>query len=177
MSAIQPTGRVVRDKAGLELIVQRRIRLSATELWEWLTTPEKLTLWIGQADAVPALGETVPFTITGDGAPVTEPLTVLSCDAPARFTCTLGQPGIEWHLRVSLAEADGVTMLFLSQRISTAAEAGTVGPGWEYYLDRLVSAVVGAAMPDFAGYFPSQRPYFERLAMATENRSSHSLDA
>ena len=42
-----------------------------------------------------------------------------------------------------LAEEDGVTTLTFTQRDIDPVEAESVGPGWEYYLDRLVAAESG----------------------------------
>ena len=66
---------------------------------------------------------------------------------------------------ISLAEVDGVTMLFVGERVSDWRAAGAAGPRWEYALDRLRAGVLGETAPDAAGYLPSQRPYYERLAM------------
>ena len=40
-------------------------------------------------------------------------------------------------------KAGGVTTLTFEQRGLTAAAASDIGPGWEYYLDRLVAAETG----------------------------------
>ena len=47
--------------------------------------------------------------------------------------------------------ADGVTTLTFSQPGVTAEQVGDVGPGWDYYLDRLVDVETGAdpALRDF----------------------------
>ena len=45
----------------------------------------------------------------------------------------------------------------------TAAQAESVGPGWEYYLDRLVDAETGAdpSARDFErDYYPAMRDYY-----------------
>ena len=45
-----------------------------------------------------------------------------------------------WHLDLHLAEEDGITTLTFTQPGIDPVEAESVGPGWEYYLDRLVAA-------------------------------------
>ena len=57
----------------------------------------------------------------------------------------------------------GVTTLTLSQPGVTAEQAAGVGPGWEYYLDRLVDAETGAdpAQRDFErDYYPAMSAYY-----------------
>ena len=69
-------------------------------------------------------------------------------------------------LDLDLTHDAGVTTLTLAQLDVTAAQAADVGPGWEYYLDRLVDAETGADPgrrdferayhPAMADHFPSQ---------------------
>ena len=167
---VQATGRVVRDAIGLEVIVQRRLPVPIADAWEWVTAPARLKKWVGTLKGRPSVGATLQLTMTAeDGAP-SNPLEVIECDPLQRFVVDQGEGEDVWRVRVSLAETtlpsgDAATVVFLGQRIDHARLAGVVGPGWEYYLDRLVAAVGDDPMPDFADYYPQQRPYFERLAM------------
>lgn len=69
-----------------------------------------------------------------------------------------------WDLAADLHEADGHAELrFVMHRIDPGA-AGEIGPGWEYYLDLLVSSMSGAPQPSFDDYFPAQRSYYEAQA-------------
>jgi uncharacterized protein YndB with AHSA1/START domain len=167
---VQATGRVVRDAIGLELIVQRRLSLSAMETWEWVTAPARLKKWMGTLKGRPSVGATVHLTMTAEDGSPTEALDVLECDPLRRFVVEQRVGDQLWRLRISLAETtlpggEASTTVFLGHRLDTARLAGEVGPGWEYYLDRLVAAVGGSPMPDFADYYPQQKPYFERIAM------------
>lgn len=134
--AVQPTGRVVRDKQGLELLLERRIHSDATTVWSWLTKPTHQKKWLGGA------------------------ITVTEGDAPLRVVLDDGAPVV-----ISLAEVDGITMLFVAGRISDWKAAGLAGPRWELALDSLSAGISGDPTPDPDGYLPSQRPYYERLAM------------
>ena len=49
-----------------------------------------------------------------------------------------------WLLDLDLTHTDGVTTLTLTQPVVTAEQAAGVGPGWDYYLDRLVDTETGA---------------------------------
>ena len=167
---VQATGRVVRDDLGLELIVQRRLPLPAVEAWEWLTAPARLKKWMGTLKGRPGVGATMQLTMTAEDGSPTEPIEVLECDPLRRFVVEQRTGDQAWRLRMSLAETtvpsgEVSTTVFLGHRLDNARLAGEVGPGWEYYLDRLVAAVGDGPMPDFADYYPQQRPYFERLAM------------
>ena len=66
---------------------------------------------------------------------------------------------------LSLVEADGATVVFLRERLPGWREAGERGPLWEFRLDRLVAGIAGGEAPRESDYVPTQRPYYERLAM------------
>ena len=139
---LQATGRVVRDRDGLELLVQRRLPVPSATAWEWLTSPRRLKRW---AEHVTVL----------DRQP-------LDSQPQSRLTASWGPDAAA--VTVSLAELDGSTNLDDSHRVRGARQAGVSGPALEFTLDRLVAAQSGAAMPLKESYLP-QQPYYERLAM------------
>jgi hypothetical protein len=66
-----------------------------------------------------------------------------------------------WRHELDLAEADGVTVLTFGQRVD-GIPVDSVGPGWDYYLDRLVAVHAGR---DPAGvvwddYYPSLADHY-----------------
>lgn len=134
---IHGTGQVVRDRNGLELIVQRRLPVPVAEAWEWLTSPRRLKRWATRA-------------------------TVLEREPHRRVTATWGSDPAP--VTVSLADLDGSTVVYASRRVPSARQAGISGPELELSLDRLVAAQTGTAMPTAESYMP-QQPYYERLAM------------
>ncbi|UMG91663.1 hypothetical protein [Nocardioides sp. TF02-7] len=61
-----------------------------------------------------------------------------------------------------------MTTLVFAQSLPLLALGESMGPGWEYYLDRLV-AVEGGADPAtvrFDDYYPAQAPYYRDLFAA-----------
>jgi uncharacterized protein YndB with AHSA1/START domain len=164
---VEPTGKVVRDAEGLQLIVERRLAASADEVWTWVTSGVRLKKWIGVLSGRPKVGATVDFRMSFEKDAAAEPVTVTRCEPARRLALEWGVGGDTWRVGLSLAQLGAHTTLYLSQRISDWKQAGSVGPGWEYYLDRLAAAHAGTAMPEWAGY-ETQRPYYERLAMDGE---------
>jgi len=134
---LQATGRVVRDRDGLELLVHRRLPVPTPKAWEWLTSPRRMKRWA-------------------------ESVTVLEQQPETRFTATWGTDAAP--VTVSLADLDGSTVVYVSRRVTSAQHAGVSGPALEFTLDRLVAAQSGATMPKRDSYLP-QQPYYERLAM------------
>lgn len=133
---LQPSGRVVRDRAGLEVIVERRVPLSADEVWGWLTAPAKLRKWS------PSVSSTV-------------------LDPGERVELT----GTDWTARVAIAALDRGTVIYAKERVESSRDAADAGPRWEHSLDRLVAAATGGKAPALEQYVATQRPYYERLAM------------
>ena len=61
---------------------------------------------------------------------------------------------------------DGATTLAFGQVVHDRAAFESIGPGWDYYLDRLVAAETGAdvAAVDFAAdYFPALQGHYAAL--------------
>ena len=91
----------------------------------------------------------------GDGDPG------LRAAAPAAPDLRVGEE--VWLLELDLTHADGVTTLTFAQPGVTAEQVGAVGPGWDYYLDRLVDVETGAdpALRDFErDYYPSTAAHY-----------------
>ena len=130
------SGRVVRDRAGLEVIVERRLALPAADVWVWLTAPARTKRWTAA--------------------------TLVPVEAGARVEAL----GDDWHGMISLAALDHGTVLYAKERVDTARAAGDAGPRWEHALDRLGAAIDRSSAPaPHAQYRAVLRPVYERLAM------------
>jgi hypothetical protein len=98
----------------------------------------------------------------GDGAGEEE-MEIRECDPPRRLAVTSYVGPYIWYLDVDLSEADGVTTLEFSQPDLDHDDSLSVGPGWEYYLDRLVAVETGADLDtiDFErDYYPAMAEYY-----------------
>lgn len=126
----------MRDRRGLEVIVERRIPLSADALWSWLTAPTKVRKWIGLTTS-----------------------RVIDPDERVELT------GTDWTATLSVAALDRGTIVYAKERADTARQAAEAGPRWEHSLDRLLAAIAGEKAPALEPYLATQRPYYERLAM------------
>lgn len=65
-----------------------------------------------------------------------------------------------WHLSVDLRSDGDTTVLTFTQHLDPPTLVKDTGPGWEYYLDRIIAARGGAPMPDFDDYYPSQQQHY-----------------
>ena len=82
MTAVQPTGNVVRDDIGPQLFLERRVPADTDETWQWLTSAARLRRWIGTVKGEPVVGESLRVTMLE--SPV-ETVTVARCEPGVRF--------------------------------------------------------------------------------------------
>ncbi|MCK0112438.1 SRPBCC family protein [Ornithinimicrobium sp. F0845] len=148
----------------------RTFRAPIEDVWAAVTESARLARWIGEWSGNPAEGE-VRFRMLFEGEAATaDPLTIDRCEPPRLLHVTTvvnhADPDpLAWHLRLALSEAAGVTTLRFAQELSDPAAAAEVGPGWDYYLDRLVAAETGGdpATINWDDYFPALAQHYRNL--------------
>jgi uncharacterized protein YndB with AHSA1/START domain len=162
MSAI-PTGRIDRDGDRHTLVITRTFHASIHDVWASVTEPARLARWIGTYDGDPASGE-VMFRMTAEAEDASpEQMTIRECVPPRRLAVTSHVGEESWLLELDLTEDDGVTTLTFSQPEIDPQAAENVGPGWEYYLDRLVAAMTGGdvgAIDWDRDYYPAMQEHY-----------------
>ncbi len=167
MSTPIPTGRR-EERGGTQFVVlERQFKAPIDAVWAAITEPDRLARWIGTWTGDPQTGS-VDFQMLYEGDEVPpEAFTIGACHPPTRLELTStapfdGETPVELHLQLDLVEDDGVTTLTYAQSVPDPAMAESVGPGWEYYLDRLVTTETGgdAAAVDFDDYYPSQSGHY-----------------
>lgn len=149
----QMTGRRERRDGIDQVVLERTFRAGIDDVWAACTDPIRMERWIGTWTGDPASGE-VAFRMTAEGDDVPEEIyDVEACDPPHRFVVRSrstqpfsedgsGEP-ITWVLRLELREEAGSTRLSFTQQVPHVDVVASVGPGWEYYLDRLAASLGG----------------------------------
>ncbi|MCA5894353.1 SRPBCC family protein [Isoptericola sp. NEAU-Y5] len=160
------TGTVTTGREGRELLLTRTFRAPASDVWASLTEPDRMERWIGRWEGDPSTGR-VTFFMTAEGDDVDpEEVRITRCEPPHRFAADTTTAGEVWHVRFDLDESGGVTTLTFRQLLGPEADPGSTGPGWEYYLDRLVAAREGRptdAVP-WDAYYPAMSEHYRRAA-------------
>ncbi len=160
------TGTVCDIDGKPNLVILRRFRATADEVWRELTDSARLERWIGRWEGDPASGHVTFYMTAEDPDAAAEEYTILECDSPRRFAGDTSAGSGAWHLWFELdTDEHGDTVLTFGQRLNPEDEIGDIGPGWEYYLDRLVAVQAGVdvASVRWADYFPTLQPAYERL--------------
>lgn len=161
------TGRRATRNGHDSVVFDRTFRAPVESVWAAITESDRLERWVGTWTGDPASGS-VSFRMNAEGDDVRhETFTIDDCDPPHRLALTTNVGGEQhaWHVVLELSETDGTTTLTFSQSVPDAEMAAGVGPGWEYYLDRLVGAETGAdvAAIDFGDYHPGQSEHYRAM--------------
>jgi uncharacterized protein YndB with AHSA1/START domain len=166
-----PTGRIETVDGVRRLVVERTFRAPIDDVWAAVVEPGRMARWIGTWTGDPATGR-VAFTMLFEGGDPGDPgseTEIHECDPPRRLAVTTHAGPMTWRLELDLSERDGVTTLVFTQPGIDPGEAESVGPGWEYYLDRLVAVETGGDTADVdfeRDYYPAMQEHYR--AQATE---------
>ena len=159
------TGTVTDIDGHPNLVLTRVFPIPAADLWRELTESARLAQWIGRWEGDPKSGKVVFFMTAEDEEAPPEEYTILECDPPRRFAGDTSAGSGSWHLWFELIAKGESTMLIFGQRLNPGEDVGSIGPGWEYYLDRLVAVQKGrdAASVAWDDYFPAMQPAYQTL--------------
>ncbi|GAA1956775.1 SRPBCC domain-containing protein [Microbacterium deminutum] len=159
------TGTVTDIGGTPNLVLTRTFAAPAPEVWRELTESARLARWIGRWEGDPKSGHVAFYMTAEDAEAPAEEYTIVECDPPRKFAGDTSAAGGGWHLWFELVPKGEVTTLMFGQRLNPGEDVGSIGPGWEYYLDRLVAAHLGKDVAAIAwdDYFPAMQPAYERL--------------
>lgn len=145
------------------VVFTRRLPISREQAWAAVTDPARTARWIGPWSGAPASG-TVELTMTVEEGSPTSTVEVRRCEEPVVLVVTTGPGG--WVLTVRVEGDDDEAVISLEQDIPDAESAASIGPGWDFYLDRLVEAEAGRdpdALRFDPDYYPGLAGYYREL--------------
>jgi uncharacterized protein YndB with AHSA1/START domain len=158
-----PTGRLFGTPDGRDLVLTRTFPAPIRDVWASITESERTARWFASWRGDPGPGKTIRYTLEFEEGRPSGEMTIVACEAPHHLAVSTVDDFGTWHLEARLAEAGGVTTLTFTHHLAAGADVGSIGPGWEYYLDQLVASRDGGAAPDFDDYYPAQQAYYEGL--------------
>jgi uncharacterized protein YndB with AHSA1/START domain len=162
----EPNGRITREGDQRVLTITRVFRAPIQDVWAAVTEPDRLLRWIGTFTGDPASGR-VKFRMTAEEGAQEEDMEIRECTPPQVLKVTAHTSEGHWHLDLLLEEHDGTTTLTFAQPDIDPVAAEMIGPGWEYYLDRLVAAETGGDVQaiDFdRDYYPAMLEHYRAQA-------------
>lgn len=124
------------------LVLHRTFPAPVEDVWAAITEPERLGRWFGSWSGDPSTGE-VRVRWDFEDEIAEEAYAIDVCEPPHRLRVhnLSADPTQVWTLDMRLREVAGRTVLDFAQVMNDALPVTDVGPGWEYYLDRLVDSV------------------------------------
>lgn len=159
------TGRIIPVPDGKNLVLERTFRAPIEDVWASITEPERSARWIGCWSGEPGVGRTILLRMSAEDGAKSEPVAITACDPPRLLALDWAVEESTWKIEVTLAERDGTTTLTFVQHLAPDEAASDIGPGWEYYLDRLIAAHEGEPFAAWDDYYPAQKDHY---AAATE---------
>lgn len=184
VAAPAPTPRATGTVApGGAIVWRRTLPLSVEEAWAAITEPTRTARWFGPWERTGEDGAIAVTMSVEEGSPSMGGR-ILDCVELHRYTI-LAQAGDEsWELTMTVERGDDATLdadpasdsvaqvvpgepaatdprpgtvVALSQVIEDPESLAMIGPGWDYYLDRLVAAETGGD-PDAISWDPAYIP-------------------
>ncbi len=160
-----PTGTLHDDRR--TLVLSRTFTAGIEEVWASVTESERLGRWFGTWTGDPASGSVM---VTMNAEPESGPaqrFDIQACEPPRLLSVSAINDYGSWRLTVELSTAGGTTTLVFRQEEIDPGSLAETGPGWEWYLDRLVAAIEEQPPPsveDFtADYLPMGAAYAAML--------------
>jgi uncharacterized protein YndB with AHSA1/START domain len=151
-----PTGRVIPMATGRDLVLERILPGSIDDAWASITESDRLARWFCTWTGEPRVGATVELTLVAEEGDATSSAEILACEPPTHLAVSTHDQGGAWLLEVTLTPIDSEhTGLRFVHHLDEAANSEEIGPGWEYYLDRLVAAMNANPMPNWDDYWPT----------------------
>lgn len=155
-----PSGRVVPTPTGLDLVLTRSFHAGIDDVWASITEPERTARWMGRWEGEAGPGKTVQLTPAFEEGAEPGDVEIIECEPPRRLVVSLTSPGQSWLIEIDLSERDGVTELSFVHHLDEDTPAESAGPGWEYYLDKLIASRDGSPQPKWEDYYPAQKEHY-----------------
>lgn len=161
-----PTGRAASVDGRPAVVFERSFRAPIEAVWAAVTESSRLERWYGTWTGDPASGS-VDVNLNAEGEGVSgETYEIARCEPPHHLAVRVVSDYGVWDLRLELRAEGPVTLLTFTQVLDEAKSAEDFGPGWDWYLDRLVAAETGgdvAALDFDRDYDPALRDHYRTV--------------
>jgi uncharacterized protein YndB with AHSA1/START domain len=156
-------GRVISDPEGVRLEFDRELPEPIDVVWAAFTEPTELERWIGTWSGDGRVGGTVIFQMTVEGAAEGEAVLIVDCAPPTHLVVDWQIPDQpKWQVEVTLhSTSESVTGVTFVHRMTSSDALGDIGPGWQYYLDRLEASLAQTPMPEWDDYYPALKNLYD----------------
>ncbi|NED94713.1 SRPBCC family protein [Phytoactinopolyspora alkaliphila] len=166
-------GELRLDGERLAVRIERRYVATTREVWDAISTPERLRRWFAEVSG--DLRQGGEFGVVfGEGDDNVSHGRVIDCQPPSRLevTWSFGAGADDSILVAELASEDEHTILTLDHRGIPTDQIG-YGAGWEAYLDRLDAHMGGGQLGDWWEATSRLIPAYSAAAAALDADREH----
>lgn len=151
---------------GVDLVLTREIHHRPADVWSAIATSEGTARWVGPFAGDPAEGR-IALTMTSEAEGDPSPIDILSCTPESGYVVRSAGDGPHWTTEFGLAPQGDGTLLTFWHRAVEPEQLEYIGPGWEFYLDRLVASLDGAEGPDFEAQLAAHQSAYAELGRSS----------
>jgi uncharacterized protein YndB with AHSA1/START domain len=159
----RPTGRLEATKQGRDLVLERTFRASIDDVWASITESDRTARWFASWTGDAGPGKTIRYRLELEEGKPEGDMRIDACEPPRHLAVSSIDEYGAWRLEAWLTQTGDVTTLRFVHHLDEGVDVGSIGPGWEYYLDALVASRDGRELPKFDEYYPAQLQYYEGL--------------
>ncbi|GAA1495753.1 hypothetical protein [Paeniglutamicibacter kerguelensis] len=149
---------------GRRIVIELDAEYDIRDIWEASTTAEGLRSWVGilrgNADS-----SDLRFAFLEEGLETAAgSVNIQHCRPPYNFLVTVETEQGAWHLGLGLSRRPGTKKITFIHDLGPSDDPSTIGPGWEYYLQRLLVHLAGGDVESvkWDDYYPALAPAYAK---------------
>lgn len=151
---------------GVRIAIERHTEFDPEDIWEAFTTAAGLAGWVGMLRGSREGGD-LSFSMVEDGQESPpEPVQILRCRAPHELAFNTVSEHDTWNLGLEVSGTPGAGKIRFTQDLGPGQDPCSIGPGWEYYLERAIVHLRGGdvATVEWDRYYPALVPVYTPAA-------------
>lgn len=160
----QAHGGVQLSPTGRRIVIELDAQSGVRHIWDAFTTAEGLRAWAGILRGTADSGD-LRFAFLEEGLEsASGSVQVHRCRPPYKFRLTADTEQGAWDLGLDLSSRTGTKKITFIHELGASDDPGTIGPGWEYYLQRMLVHLEGGDVHSvkWDDYYPALAPTYAK---------------
>lgn len=157
-------GIIEESPAGTRIVITREVEFTPAALWDAFTTTRGLEPWVGILRGSREAND-LTFSMT-EGGQEAKParVAIQRCREPHELAFTTESEYGNWNLGVEFAATDAGSSIRFIHLLGPNDDPSNIGPGWEYYLERVILSLRGGDVDSVAWdeYYPVLAPAYTK---------------